>query len=471
MTERPKRTTFKARLDEMIEVLTNDIMTGKYQEGDLLPSEISLGEQFQLSKKSVRKALDTLVDEGYIEKLPRIGARVRSANPGNRVIVKFGYYPSLVQEANLMSLIDAFRKRYPQISVQMIPLPAGQASPTMRESMERESIDLITVNTQNYELFLDEGSHPESLEPLEPSDGIYPFLTKPFTADGTLYVQPFVFSPIVLCYNRRHFEEAGVPEPDSGWSWRDVRLASEALSRGNDRLGVLFNLLSTNRWPLFLLQNDYTFRTDEAGRTVYRDAKLRECLESCRGFADDSSISLFLTEEEVSERLFVREKASMIVTSYFHMNALRESGLDFDISPLPYSKEARTLLLVIGLALNKNSAAKQAARTLMEFLLSPESQLAIRKHTLSIPSVRSAAEYRPRKETRPLRYSMYRDIIPTFRYHGDLGLPFRSLIRLNNELLLYWTKMEDADEILRRAEEADSSLRADPNLEEPAAGR
>lgn len=462
MAERPKRTTFKSRMDDMIAVLTNDIMTEKYRQGDLLPSEIALGEQFRLSKKSVRKALDTLVDDGYIEKLPRIGARVLNANPGNRAIVKFGYYPSLIQEANLMTLIDAFHKRYPQIGVQMIPLPAGQQSPTLRESLERESIDLVTVNTQNYEQFLDKGPHPESLEPLERHDGVYPFLTKPFAAGDALYVQPFVFSPIVLCYNKQHFREAGLPEPDSGWTWSDVRTANEALSRGSDRIGVLLNLISFNRWPLFLLQNDFSFRTGEDGRTVYNDVRLRQCLESCRSFVDDSAIPMFLTEEEVSERLFIREKVSMIVTSYFHMNALRDSELDFDISPLPYAKEARTLLLVIGLAVNKNSPAKQAARTLMDFLLSPESQLAIRKNTLSIPSLRSAAEHRPRTETRPLRYPMYRDIIPTFRYHGDLGITYRSLDALNQELFLFWTNMEDVDAILRRVEESELAAYGSP---------
>ncbi|SFA72336.1 multiple sugar transport system substrate-binding protein [Cohnella sp. OV330] len=455
MTERQKRTTFKTRMDEMISVLKNEIMTGKYMPDDLLPSEIALGVKFRLSKQSVRKVLDTLVNEGYIEKLPRIGARVLNARARDRIIVKFGYYPTLIEEANLMSLIDAFHKRYPQISVQMIPMPINWGSPTVRESMERESIDLVTVNTMSYEMFLDKGPHPESLEPLARNDGIYPFLTKPFTSGDSTYVQPFVFSPIVLCYNKRHFREAGLPEPDSGWSWTDVRRAGEALSRGSDRLGFLFNLVSTNRWPLFLLQNDYTFRPGKDGRTVYRDPVLRHCLEEASSIVDDSSISLLLPDEDVSGPLFLREKVSMIVTSYFHMNAFRESGLDFDISPLPYTKEARTLLLVIGLAINKNGSAKQAARTLMEFLLSPESQLAIRKHTLSIPSLRSAADQSPGKEHRPLHYPMYRDIIPTFRFHSDLGIPFRSLLALNHELLYYWAKLEDADTILQRVQESD----------------
>lgn len=453
MTNRPTRTTFKSRMDDMIDALANDIATNKYKEGDLLPSEIALGEQYRLSKKSVRKALDTLVEQGFIEKQPRVGARVVHANPANRTTVKFGYYPSLVQEASLMVLIQAFHERYPQIRVEMIPLPFNQHSPTMRESMEREAIDLVTVNLPNYELFQDRGPHPDAFEPLAPIDGVYPFLAKPFTADGILYAQPFVFSPIVLCYNKNHFREAGLSEPDSGWTWADVGRASQVLSRDSDRFGILFNLASNNRWPLFLLQDDFKFRTGPDGRTIFRDEHLRRCLETCLGFVNDSMTSLFLAEDEMSERLFVHQKASMIVTSYLRMNVLRQSDLDFDISPLPYSKEARTLLLVIGLAVNKHGASKQAAKTLLDFLMSQESQLSIRRHSLSIPSLRSAAEHRERKDERPLRFHMYRDIIPTFHYLGDLNATVRLLSRMNHELTLYWTKMEDAETVLRRLED------------------
>lgn len=463
MRKRPDRTTFKSRMDELTATLMNDIFTEKYKVDDLLPSEQKLAVQFRLSKKSVRKALDSLLEHGFIEKLPRVGARVISSNPGNQSTVKFGYYPTLLRDANLLSVIDAFHKMYPNIRVQLIPLPYSQHSPTMKENMERESIDLVTINALNYELFLEDGPHPDSLEPLERNEGVYPFLNKPFTTDGILYVQPFLFSPIVLCYNKNHFDEAGISEPDSSWTWNDVMRAAEALNGRQGRLGLLFNLISTNRWPLFLLQHDVKFLTDGTGRTVFQDRKLKEALETCRGIIGDGSISLYLTEDEVTERLFLHQKVSMIITSYFFMNTIRQSGLEFDISPLPFEREARTLLVVIGLGINRNSQAKQAARTLMDYLLSYETQLHIRRHTLSIPSLKSAAEHRERKETRPFRYQMYRDIIPTFRFHRDLNVSFDTLIRMNHELMLFWTNMEDADSVLRRLEEIDDGRNGNPD--------
>ena len=47
----------------------------------------------------------------------------------------------------------------------------------------------------------------------------------------------------------------------------------------------------------------------------------------------------------------------------------------------------------------------------------------IRKKTLSLPSLKTAAEWiGEEREYRPARFSMYREIIPTFRYNKELGL-------------------------------------------------
>lgn len=80
MTSKPSRTTFRQRLDEMVTVLRDDIITGRRAAGDYLPSEVALAEQFQLSKNSVRKGLERLVEEKLIEKVPRVGNRI--ADPG-----------------------------------------------------------------------------------------------------------------------------------------------------------------------------------------------------------------------------------------------------------------------------------------------------------------------------------------------------------------------------------------------------
>ncbi len=48
--------------------IKKDILTGLFREGDILPSENELCNRYNVTRSTVRKALDGLVNEGYIEK-------------------------------------------------------------------------------------------------------------------------------------------------------------------------------------------------------------------------------------------------------------------------------------------------------------------------------------------------------------------------------------------------------------------
>jgi multiple sugar transport system substrate-binding protein len=278
MMGKPSRSTFRTRLEEMVASLRHNIVTGKLQPGDYLPSELMLAEQYSLSKNSIRKGLNQLLAQEMIEKVPRVGTRVVGSGLCDMLTLKFGYYPTLPMEANLLELVDTFKQLNPHIELHMIPLSSSYFSQNMQEVMARDSLDVLTLNLQNYEAFTDSGALEDILEPLQPREGIYNFLLRPFTSAGNLYVQPFTFSPIILCYNKAHFREANLPEPDSSWNWDDVQRTALALSQKHERFGLFFHLQSINRWPIFLLQNKVVFERDEHGKLILDNEPLRESM-------------------------------------------------------------------------------------------------------------------------------------------------------------------------------------------------
>ncbi|OAS15783.1 extracellular solute-binding protein [Paenibacillus oryzisoli] len=457
MMEKPSRSTFRTRLEEMVASLRHNIVSGKLQPGDYLPSELTLVEQYNLSKNSVRKGLNQLLAQEMIEKVPRIGTRVVGAGLCEKLTLKFGYYPMLTMEVNLLELVDIFKSLNPHIDLHMIPLSSSFFSQNMQEVMERDALDVLTLNLQNYEAFTDRGDVANMLEPLHPREGVYPFLQRPFISDGNLYVQPFTFSPIILCYNRAHFKEANLPEPDSGWNWDDVQRTARVLSQKNERFGLFFHLQSINRWPLFLLQNKVVFERDDRGKLILDNEPFRESMRlSLQLFEGLNPESSYLSEQDSDcEMYFMQQKASMIVTSYYSLNHLRNAGFDYDIAPLPYSEEARTQLVMIGLALNKHSKQKEAAQALIDFLQSDQAQLHIRRHTLALPSVQALSEWKGQAEiSRPSKFMMYRDIIPTFRLYSDMNVTFRELETMRRVFKLYWARLDDFETTFRRLKEA-----------------
>lgn len=451
----PKRTTSRNRLDEMVATIQEDILTGRRAEGEFLPSELDLCELYSISKNTVRKGLDRLVADGFIEKVPRIGARIIRKKQSTGEVLRFGYYPTLDAEVQLLELVNRFNEDNPDIQVE--PIPVGY--PRNHEAMgkylnESMYFDVLTVNMYNYEYVRSDAPEKSFLEPLAARDDMYPFLCAPFSSGGRQYALPFVFTPVVLCYNKEHFREAELSEPHSGWTWDDLSEAADKLSAGHDRLGFYFHLMSENRWPIFLLQNGVRFERNEDGKYKLRDPLIREAFRTCMNIVSKHFPSHLSENDSDAVTLFLRGKASIIMASYSCLNALKDAGFEYDVAPLPHLKELRTMLVIIGLAINKTSMHKQAAKRFVDYLLSYETQLHIRRNTLNLPSVKRAAEW-VGEETgrRPYRYHMYRELVHTFRLSSDLNWSTSEMMAIRDELRYYWSGLDDLDTVLERLEE------------------
>lgn len=446
----PVRPTSRFRLEAMLTTLREEIVNGTRQIGSFLPSLPELGAEYSLSKNTLRKGLEVLVQEGLIENIPRIGAKVIANSSTSVTTIKFGYYQSLLNEAKILHLIDQFHQQQPNIRV--VPIRINDPAKLQKSALEDllPNLDLLTINLTDYDQL---PNKEQLLEPLNLSDDVYSFLQEPFLKDDCLYVQPFIFSPLVLCYNKEHLREKHVPEPNSSWTWEDVQRWGRALSEPPGRYGLFFHVPSENRWPIFLMQNNFSFRPNDA-YTSLDDPLFRQSFEQYnRLIQDDQLFPNYFSENDADvETLFLNEKVSMIIASYLRLNAISEAAFEYDISPLPYLNDPKTLLIIIGLAVSKASDQKPAVKMLYDFLMSYDSQLYIRQQTLSIPALASAAEWsgKEKLKNRPSRFSMYREIIPTFSTYKELNIASELLMLIREELKLYWAKMVSWEAVVER---------------------
>jgi multiple sugar transport system substrate-binding protein len=271
---------------------------------------------------------------------------------------------------------------------------------------------------------------------------------------GKLLVKPIMFSPLVLCFNRDHLREGSLPEPERGWSWDKLLWLAEQLSVENKRFGFCFHLLSRNRWPVFLLQSGIRFEPDEDGAYRLPAERLTECLDVCRNLINRPDVfpTMLSGRDGTTVEWFLDGKVSMIMTTYFAMNRLKDAGFSFDIAPLPALREDRTMLTLIGVSVNRKSAGKDAAQLLVDFLGSREAQTMIRENTFSIPSHRAAAEWEGTIGRHPFRFDLFRELIPTFRLLEHLPVSNRELYAMQKEVELYWTGLQDGESMSRGIE-------------------
>jgi len=82
--------------------IKKNILSGIYEVGSLIPTENDLEKKYDVSKITVRKAVELLVAEGYLTKKSGIGTRVISNNLFNK-LSKARSYSSIVNEQSTLT--------------------------------------------------------------------------------------------------------------------------------------------------------------------------------------------------------------------------------------------------------------------------------------------------------------------------------------------------------------------------------
>ncbi|MDF2718998.1 MAG: transporter substrate-binding protein [Paenibacillus sp.] len=448
MKTKPTNEQFRQELECMVRTLREEIADGTYRPGQLLPSEPAQAARFGMSNKSVRKGLDILVDEGLIEKIPRVGSRVKAARPP--VSLTLGYYGKDLHNMDLAGLLADFQRRYSWITVTARPHSEQKSVETSAEWADH--FDLIMLNNEHFGYMAESGRH-SLLRPLAAKSGVFPFLTRPFMQDGQLYVRPILYSPVVLCYNKRHFRDEGMPEPDGSWTWHDLVRSAVRLTNGSGRFGFCFYIANINRWPIFLLQSGEVFvREDGAVRNI-RHSGLLSALKLCKSIIRNGDMfPLFISENDGDIiRMFLEGKLSMVLNTYMGMNEWKHADLEYDVSPIPYIGQPITLAIAEGVGINNRTAHPEEAELLADYLSSSRAQSHIRDHTFSLPTLQSVSDGPAPKGLRvPDRYMMYREMMFSYRTHGDLNIPISAYKKLSYQIKAYWANLIDEDELCDR---------------------
>lgn len=447
MRHRPTKEQFNRQLEQMVLELRSEIINGQYAPGDCLPSEKALVTRFGMSNNSIRTGLEQLVREGWIEKIPRVGNRVAAGRPPVKLKLVCNSLP--IRNLNLRPLLDMFHRKYPWIMVEIAQVTAIDG---FFDEAGHIRGDMILLENNQYWQMADRGLEHE-LEKLEEKPELYPQVTKLFVTEDGLLLQPLIFSPIVLCYNRAHFRECGLLEPDGSWTWDDLMRHAEKLSDGKSRYGFCFHIPSDNRWPVFLLQSMERFEWDGAGLKDLRGSKLLESMKICKRIIHNrKAFPLYLSESNDDiDRMFMEGKVSMTLNSYIGLNGWSDSDIEYDISPVPFIHELRTLAIALGAGISRYTRHKEEAMLLIDYLTSTEAQSFIRSRTMSVPSLGTLPTALEESAIfRPSRYMMYREVMASLRTLAELNLPHVQVRTMYAQLKAYWADLIDEDELCDR---------------------
>ncbi|AZB43757.1 extracellular solute-binding protein [Bacillus sp. FJAT-42376] len=456
---------FERKYNQFMNELKDEIVSTRIRKGEYLLPEHQLSHKYEISRVSIRKGLAQLVEEGFIEKIPGKGNRVTLDSAANITTVTLAWYSTSYEVESVEKILNEFERTHPHIKVHLKIMPETEYVPQLIDLIEMGAgPDAFIVSDSQFREFAERG-RVHLMDPYQSprmtEKNSYRQIFEMFSHNGSVYATPFLFSPVVICYNQTLFKDAGMPGLQKMESWEDLlQAALKTTKTGADKTlvehyGFCFSS-SFHRWPVFVLQNGGKLMTSNRSRFTLADEANIEALQYCVDLMYKHRVSPIFTHgsNQLAEDIFNKEKVAMILTTYYYLNEFRNQDIQWDILPLPKKERKATLLLGGGIAVNANSEAKGASQALADFMAGEKAQTILKENGCTIPALKKVAEDDTllNPDIHPKNYNAFKEVLPYAIPVSELNLHTQEMEILQNELNLVWASMESPKDACERIE-------------------
>lgn len=348
--------------------------------------------------------------------------------------ISFMVFGDPAEKAAYETLVQAFKTKYPAISVELTHIPSQGDYRTRlgTDFAAGTPADVILVNYRRLAAFVAKGW----VEPLSPymaastqlkASEFYPEALGPFTFGGQLMCMPQNVSSPVVFYNKKLFDAAGVAYPQAGWTWDDFVSTAKALTKDTNGDGApdqygLGTEIETIRLAPFVWQNSGDI-VDNPSAPTRLTLDSPAAAEAFQWFVDLQVKHKVLPDaaaekSEASEARFLNGRLGMLLNSRRGVPTYREiKDFDWDVAPLPQGKQQASVLHSDGYCMAATSKNKAAAWALIEFANAAEGQTIIAKTGRTVPSIKSVAESPAFLDpsAKPQNSKVFLDVIPFIR--------------------------------------------------------
>lgn len=442
--------TFIPKYLQIKNILLKEISDGKYGKGDRIPSENVLPARFRVSKLTVIKAIEELVNENVLERIKGSGTYVTENKKQTILhIAAFGDYPWI---------FDLFEKANPDIKISR----TIYTHENFHDIVDSDDFDLFCLT----EFYLDYMISKKKL--LDLTDlfqdilfdelPLYENVLRIFEYRRKQYAIPFLFSPLMILYNKKLFRKYGVDFPPAGWTWKSfLDTALKFKPAEKDGISAFIFAQYRNRWPVYIIQNGGEI-IDRNGLCTIGQKEAVEAVKWAHELLFKHKICPLHPNmtKELSHSFFCEGKAAMILDTYYSLSGYsRQENLEIGIVPLPKGRLDVTGLMADAYAIGKNAKNIAAAAQFIRFTLSPEIQNRIKQNAVGIPAVKEIAEAEANIPNNLSKleddYLNFKSEIPKGRKLVSVSDP-RRLSSLWHELDKVWAGVETPERACKNAE-------------------
>ncbi|PAE41316.1 ABC transporter substrate-binding protein [Bacillus sp. 7884-1] len=308
-----------------------------------------------------------------------------------KVEITYGFWDKK-QVPAIEEIIKLFNEKNPNINVKIELTPYGQYFQKLETAATGGALpDVMWMNGAHVEQYA-EGKVILPLSDLAKEDNYsldnYPeSLIELYTVDGKLYGIPKDFDTTGLWYNKKIFDEAGVPYPDDTWDWNQLKEAAKKLTNKDKGIwGYAAVMGNQGGYYDFIWQNGGYIISDDRKSVGFEQPEAIEALEYNISFIKEglSPTQAQMTETAASE-LFTSGKVAMMFDGPWMVPDYKKNP-DLDVAVVPKGKQRAVAIHGLSNVIAANTEHKDAAWEFVQFLGSKEAAEVFAKTGTVIPA-------------------------------------------------------------------------------------
>ncbi|TVY08832.1 ABC transporter substrate-binding protein [Paenibacillus cremeus] len=338
--------------------------------------------------------------------------------------IKYSFWGDPATKELHINVVNAFMKKYPNIKVEPVHiLDAEYLTKIQTQFAGGTQPDLINFSTADLISFAASGV----LEPVtqwvkrdwdkENLGDNFDRMMKALEYNGEQYALPRNASGRTIFYNKDMFDAAGVPYPDSSWTWDKFAEAAQKLTKNDNdpnkrTYGFGFQGEVSTSYLSYIWQAGGDYFSADGKQFTLGSKESKQGLQYMHDliYKYNATPNPSTYTSTAPKDLFLNQKVAMHIDAGSFIVNLQNAPFKWDVALLAQGPKSREgAISPTGLAIPKASKNKEAAWELEKFINGPEGQAILVSTGFSAP-VRQSVMNDKTKFLSPDLFKVNRDI-------------------------------------------------------------
>lgn len=302
------------------------------------------------------------------------------------------------------------KKENCHVRVEGVPGSQDYVSKMLLNHVAGVTPDIVTLDASSAAVFIESGALMDlrpyfEKDPEADLDAFFPNVANIARRGEAVYAIPGDFTPMVLYYNKRMFDEAGVPYPDGSWTFDKFREVAVKLTKPPKRQGdqpQQYGFSFSNwmpGWIVFLWNNGADVLSPDGSKAEgYLDSdKSVEAVTFLKDLVNAGIAPSLSASSAAGVDFFANGQAAMEISGHWRIIGFKEAKnlkmSEVGVAPVPTNlPKGVTVMYEAGLAISKQARNPDLAWKYLKYFTSHRIQKRYNATGIAVDARRDVAQ-------------------------------------------------------------------------------